>query len=56
MRNQFPSGDQKRMIDLAKDIVDFVDEKELDVQTYHCTHSFTTQDFDFQTVRDLAEM
>jgi len=28
----------------------------IDVLTYHCTHGFTTQDFDFQTVRDLAGM
>ncbi|MCG8329203.1 MAG: MBL fold metallo-hydrolase [Chitinophagales bacterium] len=54
--DQFPAVDQQRIIDLAKDIVEFVDLKGLDVQTYHCTHGFTTQDFDFQTVRDLAEM
>jgi glyoxylase-like metal-dependent hydrolase (beta-lactamase superfamily II) len=54
--DEFNAGDQQRMIDLAKDIVDFVDAQGLDVQTYHCTHGFTTQDFDFQTVRDLAGM
>ncbi len=54
--DEFNAGDQQRMIDLAKDIVDFVDAKGLDVQTYHCTHGFTTQDFDFQTVRGLAGM
>jgi len=53
---EFPPGDQERIIDLAKDVIDFVDVKGLDVQTYHCTHGFTTQDFDFQTVRDLAGM
>ena len=42
--------------ELAKDVVDFVDSKGLDVETYHCTHGFTNQDFDFQTVRDLAGM
>ena len=53
---EFPPGDQERMIDLAKDVVGFVDSQGIDVQTYHCTHGFTTQDFDFQTVRDLAGM
>jgi len=52
----FPADDQARMIDLAKDIVDFVDAQSLEVTTYHCTHGFTTQDFDFQTVRGLAGM
>jgi len=41
---------------LQKDVVDFVDAQGLDVQTYHCTHGFTIQDFDFQTVRNLAGM
>jgi len=54
--DQFPPIDQERTIDLAKDIVDFVDSEGIDVQIYHCTHGFTTQDFDFQTVRDIAEM
>ncbi len=52
----FSAEDQDRIIHLAQDIVDFVDEEGLDVTTYHCTHGFTTQDFDFQTVRDLAGM
>ena len=52
----FPPIDQQRTIDLAKDIVDFVDSEGIDVQVYHCTHGFTTQDFDFQTVRDIADM
>lgn len=52
--DEFNVGDQERMIHLAKDLVDFVDAKGLDVQTYHCTHGFTLDDFDFQTVRDLA--
>ena len=54
--DQFPPVDQERIIDLAKDIVDFVDSEGIDVLTYHCTHGFTTQDIDFQTVRDLAGM
>ena len=52
----FNADDQQRMIQLAKDVVDFVDAQGLDVTTYHCTHGFTTQDFDFQTVRELAGM
>lgn len=48
--------DQQRSIDLAKEVVDFVDAQGLDVLTYHCSHGFTTQDFDFQTVRQLAAM
>ena len=52
----FNTEDQERIIHLAQDIVDFVDAEGLDVATYHCTHGFTTQDLDFQTVRDLAEM
>ena len=52
----FGAEDQARMIEMAKDIVDFVDAQGLDVVTYHCSHGFTTQDFDFQTVRDLAGM
>ena len=54
--DQFPPIDQERIIHLAKDIVDFVDGQGIDVQMYHCTHGFTTQDFDFQTIRDLADM
>lgn len=54
--DQFPPIDQQRTIDLAKDIVNFVDSEGIDVQIYHCTHGFTTQDFDFQTVRDIADM
>ena len=50
----FNAEDQERIKELAKDVVDFVDERGVDVQTYHCTHGFTTQDFDFQTVRDLV--
>ena len=52
----FGPEDQARMIEMAKDVVDFVDAQGLDVVTYHCSHGFTTQDFDFQTVRDLAGM
>jgi len=52
----FDAESQERMIELAGDVVDFVDGEGLDVQTYHCSHGFTTQDFDFQTVRDLAGM
>lgn len=54
--DEFPPSDQQLLMDLAKDIVSFVDTQGLDVETYHCTHGFTTQDFDFQTVRDLAGM
>ena len=54
--DQFPPIDQERTIHLAKDIVNFVDSEGIDVQIYHCTHGFTTQDFDFQTVRDIADM
>jgi len=54
--DQFPPDDQRRMAQLAKDVVDFVDRVGIEVTTYHCTHGFTTQDFDFQTVRGLAEM
>ena len=54
--NAFPLEDQERMIEMASDVVNFVDAQGLDVVTYHCTHGFTTQDFDFQTVRDLAGM
>lgn len=54
--DQFPPIDQERIIHLAKDIVDFVDGQGIDVQMYHCTHGFTTQDSDFQTIRDLADM
>jgi len=53
---EFNADDQQRMIHLAKDIVDFVDAQGLEVTTYHCTHGFTTQDFDFETVRGLAGM
>ena len=54
--DNFNAEDQARIIQLAKDIVDFVDSKGLDVVTYHCTHGFTNQDFDFQTVRGIAGM
>ena len=50
------AADQERTIDMAKEVVHFVDAHGLDVQTYHCSHGFTTQDFDFQTVRQLAAM
>lgn len=53
---EFSPEDQQRMKELAKDLVDFVDGQGLDVTTFHCSHGFTTQDFDFQTVRDLAGM
>ncbi len=52
----FSAENQERIIRLAKDVVDFVDAQGLDVVTYYCTHGFTLQDFDFQTVRDLAAM
>ncbi len=54
--DSFGPEDQARMIEMAKDVVNFVDGQGLDVVTYHCTHGFTTQDFDFQTVRNLAGM
>ncbi len=54
--DEFNAEDQQRMIDLAKDLVNFVDAQGLDVQVYHCSHGFTTQDFDFQTIRNLAAM
>lgn len=44
------------LVSRLKNVVDFVDAQGLDVQTYHCSHGFTTQDFDFQTVRGLAGM
>jgi len=50
----FGPEDQERMIEMAKNVVDFVDAQGLDVMTYHCSHGFTTQDFDFETVRELA--
>jgi hypothetical protein len=50
----FNQVDQARIVQLAKDLVDFVDAQNLDVTTYHATHGFTTQDFDFATVRELA--
>ncbi len=51
----FKTEDQQRMIALAKDIVNFVDGKSLDVTTFHCSHGFTTLDFDFKTIRDLSQ-
>jgi len=50
------TSNQERLVQLAKDLVDFVDSKGLDVETSYCSHGFTTQDFDFQTVRVLAGM
>lgn len=47
-------ANQQRLVQLAKDLVDFVDAKGLDVETSYCSHGFTTQDFDFATVRMLA--
>lgn len=52
----FSPEDKARTIQLAKDLINFVDGHGLDVTTYHCSHGFTTQDFDFQTIRDIAEM
>lgn len=49
-------ANQERLVHLAKDLVDFVDAKGLDVETSYCSHGFTTQDFDFQTIRLLAGM
>ncbi|MTI32750.1 MBL fold metallo-hydrolase [Xanthovirga aplysinae] len=45
---------QERMSRLAKDLVEFVDFKGLDVETAYTTHGFTNQDFDFNTVRNFA--
>lgn len=50
----FNAVDKARSIKLAKGLVSFVDSKGLDVETYHCSHGFTTQDSNFQTVRDLS--
>ena len=50
----FNEADQARTIALAQDVVDFVDSNNLNVTTYHATHGFTTQDFMFATVRELA--
>ena len=47
-------ANQERLVLLAKDLVDFVDARGLDVETSYCSHGFTTQDFDFDTVRMLA--
>ena len=55
--NIFPfagPANQQRLIALAKDLVDFVDERGLDVETSYCSHGFTTLDFDFNTIRALA--
>jgi len=43
-----------RLIRGAKEVVNFVDSKEIEVLTYHGTHGFTNIDFDFQTLRFLA--
>ncbi|WP_010177681.1 MBL fold metallo-hydrolase [Aquimarina agarilytica] len=51
----FKTEDQQRMIALAKDIVNFVDDKNLAVTTFHCSHGFTTLDFDFKTIRDISQ-
>ncbi len=50
----FKTEDQQRMITLAKDLVSFIDSKNLDVTTFHCSHGFTTLDFDFKTIRDIS--
>ncbi|APD07264.1 hypothetical protein UJ101_01753 [Flavobacteriaceae bacterium UJ101] len=50
----FSPEDKTRTVEMAKEVVDFVDSNNLDVTTYYCTHGFITQDHDFQTVRDLA--
>lgn len=49
-------GNQRRLAELAQDLVDFVDGRGLIVTTSYCSHGFTTQDFDFGTVRALAAM
>lgn len=41
---------------MKKVCVFFWDAKGLDVEISHTTHGFTTQDFDFQPIRDLAAM
>ena len=48
------TANQHRLVLLAKNLVTLVDSKGLDVQTSYCSHGFTTQDFDFATVRLLA--
>ncbi len=48
-------ANQERLVRLAQELVNFVDSKGLEVTTYYCTHGFTTSDFDFQTVRELAQ-
>ncbi len=52
--DSFIQKDKDRMIEQAHDIVNFVNEKGLDVEKFHCTHGFTTQDFDYQTIINLA--
>ena len=52
--DEFGEEDRERTFALAREVVAFVDSRGLDVERYHCTHGFTTQDFDFATVRDLA--
>ena len=54
--NGLSTSNQERLIRLARDVVNFVDDNNLTVNTYHCSHGFTTSDFDFQLVRDLAAM
>ncbi len=46
---------QKKTAHLAQDIVQFADKKALGVTIYYATCGFTTQDFDLQTVCDLAD-
>jgi len=49
------SETQQRLVLLAKNLVDFVDAKGLDVETAYGTHGFATTDFEFSTIRSLAE-
>lgn len=48
------TANQHRLALLAKNLVTLVDSKGLDVQTSYCSHGFTTMDYDFATVRALA--
>ena len=48
------TNNQQRLVALAKDLVDFVDGRGIDVETSYCSRGFTTLDFDFNTIRTLA--